>query len=563
MSAQLDMVARADELSRAQQWRDAAAGWQAVVQVNPVNGAYWHRLAQARFAVGDYAGALTAYREAMTLGVWPVHGVAPPPLESIFPGEISYRIACCHAQLGDTEQALHALAQAVHKGLREVDRVVTDEHLARLREDSRLYELLGNADPDQRSRAERWRADLQVLRREVKRRAPLPHAVGADFDTAVDALDQAIPELDDIHVVVGMWRLLRQLDDGHAYIDSAEAFPEWEQYLPLRFYLFAEGLFIPETDPRHESLLGAQVLAIDGRPVSQVLTALDPLLTRDNDYGPAATAPVWMRQPTFLHALDVANDPGAVTLTLRLMNGTVTEVTVAAEESQTPRAWPRQRPPQYVRLADTLTDPVPAYLRDVDNLYWFEYLPATNLVYFQFNGIGDDPSEPLTAFYERMFATIDDRQAAALVIDLRWNGGGNTFLGLPLVHHIIQRERINHHGQLFVIIGRNTFSAAQNTATFLDRHTNAVFVGEPTGSRPNFIGETAPFRLPRSGLHVNVSDVHWQTSWPFDHRTAIAPDIYTPLTFTAYRANRDPATDAILTHLDNSGRLGRPGPPTP
>lgn len=46
--------------------------------------------------------------------------------------------------------------------------------------------------------------------------------------------------------------------------------------------------------------------------------------------------------------------------------------------------------------------------------------------------------------------------------------------------------RINWRGALFVIIGRNTFSAAQNSATLLDRHTHAVFVGEPTGSRPSF-----------------------------------------------------------------------------
>ena len=67
------------------------------------------------------------------------------------------------------------------------------------------------------------------------------------------------------------------------------------------------------------------------------------------------------------------------------------------------------------------------------------------------------------------------------------------------------------------------------------------------------LGETAPFRLPYSGVRVNVSDVYWRTSWPFDRRTAIAPDIYAPPTFAAYRDNRDPAMDAILEHL---------GPPT-
>ncbi len=67
-----------------------------------------------------------------------------------------------------------------------------------------------------------------------------------------------------------------------------------------------------------------------------------------------------------------------------------------------------------------------------------------------------------------------------------------------------------------------------------------------TGSRPNFTGETIPFELPYSKLRANVGDLFWQTSWPEDHRTWIAPDIYAPPTFEAFRRNDDPAMDAIL-----------------
>ena len=79
-----------------------------------------------------------------------------------------------------------------------------------------------------------------------------------------------------------------------------------------------------------------------------------------------------------------------------------------------------------------------------------------------------------------------------------------------------------------MIIGRGTFSAAQNTATAIERETNAIFVGEPSGSRPNFIGETIPFTLPYSKAIVNVADLYWQTSWPMDHRPWIAPELYAP-----------------------------------
>ena len=81
-------------------------------------------------------------------------------------------------------------------------------------------------------------------------------------------------------------------------------------------------------------------------------------------------------------------------------------------------------------------------------------------------------------------------------------------------------------GGLFVIIGRRTFSAAQNFSTYLDFHTNAIFVGEPTGSCPTFNGESIEFTLPNTGTRVNISDLLWQSGWPMDRRPWIPPDLY-------------------------------------
>lgn len=80
----------------------------------------------------------------------------------------------------------------------------------------------------------------------------------------------------------------------------------------------------------------------------------------------------------------------------------------------------------------------------------------------------------------------------------------------------------------------------------LGRETSAIFVGEPTGSRPNFIGETIYFELPYSKVRANAADLFWQTSWPDDYRTWIAPDIYVPPAFEAFSRNEDPAMNAIL-----------------
>jgi hypothetical protein len=322
----------------------------------------------------------------------------------------------------------------------------------------------------------------------------------------------------------------------------------------VSFYLFTEGLFITAAAEGYRRLLGARVLKVGETAVGDALAAIDPLLSRDNSQQVRGLGPEVLRWAPLLHALGVITDPGEAVLTVRFPDGTTGQVTVAAA-GPGPHDYPNvgsypgptgPRPAGWVALCDTVGGPLPLYLRNCDLLYWFEHLPEHGLVYFQFNSVADQQPETFAAFCERLFAFIDRHPVSKLVVDVRWNGGGNTFLTQQLLHRVISCTKINQPGSLYVIIGRATFSAAQNTATAIERETNAIFVGEPTGSRPNFIGETVPFQLPYSKTTVNVADLYWQTSWPNDHRPWIAPELYTPPTFEACRQNRDPAMEAIL-----------------
>jgi hypothetical protein len=111
---------------------------------------------------------------------------------------------------------------------------------------------------------------------------------------------------------------------------------------------------------------------------------------------------------------------------------------------------------------------------------------------------------------------------------------------------LIKREQINQPGKLFTIIGRATFSAAMMLADDLEKHTNTLFVGEPTGASPNMYGDAERIVLPNSGLEVWASALHWVYSEPRDNRPWIAPDIPAELSSADYRARRDPALEAIL-----------------
>lgn len=542
MSDFLGMVAQARSRTGDKDWASAAGLWEAVTAANPVNGDYWARLGEARFGAKDYAGAREAYEKVLRLGLRDTGliGDAPP----LMPGEVAYRIACCEAAAGDREAAVAALGAALDRGMRDLARIKSDEFWQELRDDQRIRDMVGIVDTEAMSRDEGWRYDLAFLAREIKRLAYAPFAMQpeAEFDRAVADLDSAIPGLTDAQILVGMKKLVRYLDDGHAEV----FWPEDDKplMLPVDMFWFTEGLYVIGAAPGCEHLLGARVDRIGGLTVDEAMAALDPVMTRDNEQQLTLAFPVFVRFTAILDGLGIDH-----ALTVRLPDGAVGEFRL--EATPIDFRWDRY-PAGWTALADTVTIdgagsvPRPLHLRNRELPFWFEYLPADDLVYFQFNSVRDHPAETFAAFCDRMFGFIEDRSVGQLVIDVRWNGGGNTLLTQQLLHHLIASKRLSRRGALFIIIGRKTFSAAQNTVTAIERETSAIFVGEPTGSRPNFIGEAIPFELPYSKLRANAADLYWQTSWPDDNRTWIAPDIYAPPTFEAYRHNQDPALDAIL-----------------
>ena len=70
-------------------------------------------------------------------------------------------------------------------------------------------------------------------------------------------------------------------------------------------------------------------------------------------------------------------------------------------------------------------------------------------------------------------------------------------------------------------------------------------MGEPSGSRPNFTGESSRVVLPYSGLGMSISSRYWQDSWPEDRRQWVSVQVPTPLSSTDYFSNHDPSLSAL------------------
>ena len=402
--------------------------------------------------------------------------------------------------------------------------------------------------------AEKWRADLRVLATEMPlRHRNLFHTVKREqFEAAVKRLDERIPTLTRNQVIVEFMRIVAMVKDGHTGIAGLLWDPKvgFRSY-PLSLYFFKDGLYVMTAAREHAEAAGARVVKIGNKSAEQVYDAVKELVfhDRDNEFGLKAAAPIGMTIPEVLNALGIVEDMDKAQFVLEKNGKQMTlEVSpVVRVKHAVHNTWDYVKPAGWVDARDAATAPVPLWLKNVKDLFWFEYLPDSKTFYLQFNGVADKPDETFAAFTKRVFDFVEKNPVERFVLDLRWNGGGNNYLNKPLIVGLI-KSKVDARGKLFTIISRHTFSAAQNLVNELEKYTNTIFVGEPTGENVNFYGDSTRIQLPNSGLEVRASTLWWQNLDPRDRRKWTGPQIAAELTSKDYLTNTDPAMKAILSY---------------
>jgi hypothetical protein len=397
-----------------------------------------------------------------------------------------------------------------------------------------------------------WADDLRFLREELpKHHKNFFHRMTrADFDAAVAALGRRLPELSDLQIVVEIQKIAASIGDGHSGVSELPP-ALTPRFLPLKVYLYADGVFIQAIDPTHREFAGGEVLAIDEVPIDEVLRRVRTVTDGTNDMAQRDFMAFRMVRPEILHALDITHELESATFLVKTNAGVkkliLRPLPRAADGSpERGGSWFLLGPKPGSDWADARHSPaVPLWLKDQANPFWHAYLPASKVFYVQCNLVGDQDGKSLAQAFDGAIREASASELERFVLDLRLNGGGDNSLLLPVIHALIRADKIDRPGRFFVLIGRRTQSAAQNFVNLLQIHTHAIFVGEPTGESPNHYGDPEPIKLPHSGIEISVSTLWWQDMGPRDERPWTEPQISAPLRSSDYRDGRDPALDAV------------------
>jgi len=526
----------ADAAMAKEDWAAAASMYRELATENPRNGFFWYQLAGCEYSLKRYREAIEAYQRAAAVGYQV--------------GVSHYNRACCLALLGESKPAIDAIELAIRSGLRNREEMIrTDTDLNSIRDTAEFRSRILPAVMPETSRADAWKIDLDYLTKRVAEThyAPWRNISRKEWDAEIARIQSAVPNMKDHEIIVALMQLVVRIGDGHTVVAAPREGKYTFHVLPIRFYDFKDGLYVLGGAPEYAKLIGKRLVRIGDTPAEKALEMAATTAQRDNPQQVRWLAPRYMARIEVLNALGVVKSLAAAEVVVADAKGKETRMTVKVIPIPQGPHGNEMIPDHWIDMAEKTATP-PPWRKDPDDVFTAEFLDDSKLVYANFREVVNQEKETVEQFADRAIALADDRKARALVIDVRTNNGGNNFLARAFLESII-KSRYNDDGRLFVITGRETFSACQNFCNWLDRQTAALFAGEPTGSRPNFVGEGNIITLPYSGLQASASSRFWQDSVSEDMRLWIAPEFEAEMTSDDYRHNRDPAFAAILEYL--------------
>lgn len=389
---------------------------------------------------------------------------------------------------------------------------------------------------------------------------------------------------------------------GHTGIqldaETLAALPTTPQF-PLRI-MFDHHKMVVVANETNDSTIrpGMEVLEINHRTSREIVDAMLPTIPTDGDI----EAGKWRRLETsFAWRYWLVVDPAKeFTIVARNSSGATTTATLAGVTAE-----------ERKQNHNPVNDETNANLRrlewSTDNL-GLRFLKGDAIAEIRIRSFGGDD---YPQWLDRAFRTLRDKSTAALVLDLRGNGGGDDMYGAMLVSYLTDKPfRYFDHirikttdpsfkahtdltpdversiregvvadaasgflatpklhpgiteqqpakypflGKTIILIDGRTFSTAADVAAVVHHLRRATFIGEETGGAylGNNSGEVPFLTLPNSKAQVRVPLFeYWNAVGVAGNRRGTLPDLAVETTAAKLLAGVDEQLDAALALVE-------------
>lgn len=411
----------------------------------------------------------------------------------------------------------------------------------------------------------------------IKEFHPLPlvdEAAFTRFETYAEALCDKLDErMERPAFQVELNRWLALLRDAHTFLmlDDASLYPFTLRYYEGSFYFRS----LPDSVP---DCTGKELIAMNGRAVDSLIQELMVYVPSENQVKACITGSFFMNHKAFLNALGIDTDRdirfmfadgGEVRLPSSLDKGAAGSHQV--KQVLHPVTARRNEPFHYQITGDT------CYFQFNAMIDKFSYWQGCRLMQVSPDKAVADSLPLFADFLDEMARAMAVHNVNRLVIDMRYNGGGNSVLGDVLLEFLgvsfqdirpfrsyirvsdflqtcypalfirdkyesmrgklVEQNQVMNdlaadmpkpssrfHGEVTFIQGQNTFSSANYLLTLVKDNALFPIIGTPTSQRPTCFGDVLCVELPYTQTKGYISHSYFVRPDERNQETSLLPD---------------------------------------
>ena len=357
--------------------------------------------------------------------------------------------------------------------------------------------------------------DLDHLKKLTDIDRSFSDAAKRDFVRVIEEAETDAGSMSDAEFYLLVSKAVALADNGHSNISDQPLQRQFNS-IGAKLYWFADGLYVVRASEAHSNLVGSRVTAIEGRPVNKVVSTLRQYRGGPDSWRRLAM-PMMIETPAIMHAADLAGSPDSITFTVENAGGELRDVTLpgqvpeGAADLPFRRGWmtlkPKLLPDEddgWVRSLDSAAEDIDMYLTDT-HAPLYKTLSGNGHYIRTMTGFGTD-NQSVAEFLEEALAGVADASLDYLVVDNRWNAGGDYLQSIAFAKNA--PAKVKDGGKLYIIVGPQTFSAAVVSTAMIKYYggQKAIIVGSPMGDREQFWAERGMgFELPNSGFPINYA----------------------------------------------------------
>jgi hypothetical protein len=365
----------------------------------------------------------------------------------------------------------------------------------------------------------------------------------------IDSIKANIDRFSDNKIKLLLCHCVSMANNAHTTIYFANF-----RRIPLRLYLFDDGLYVIKAKKGYEKYLGKKITAICGKSVEDLINTVN-YYKAGNKSCIENECSYFLASPDFFEGANLSQTSDSIKYEFEDESGkTVSWLSPLENDDNADEcsSWKDLSPTgiakpytgSWVHILDR--SPVPLYLAHLRDDFHLVYIDSLKTMYIQLNKSKEMKGlKPAVRNCEKLNIIKN------IVVDLRFNGGGD-YTRLAWLSKALPEMA---EKRVFIITGKATFSAGICTAARLKYYSKekAMVLGQYIGDELQFWAEGKSFILPNSKTDVKaVSGYHdWRNNHFVLGKTCwvnlflgvparnLIPDIRVPMTYKDYSKGID------------------------